>query len=76
MVHGNHKNQGVGKQIIRTFIQAAKENGIHKIQLACIEGNKEGYPFWAQLGFKEIAKQNTVLSNKETRSVIVMNLSL
>lgn len=76
MVHGNHKNQGMGKQIIRTFIQAAKENGIHKIQLACIEGNKEGYPFWTQLGFKEIARQNTTLSNKETRSVIVMNLSL
>ena len=76
MVHGNHKNQGLGKHIMNTFIQAAKENGIRKIQLACIEGNKEGYPFWTQLGFKEIAKVNTVLSNKETRTVIIMSFSL
>lgn len=76
MVHGNYKNQGLGKYIINTFIQAAKENKIHKIQLACIEGNKEGYPFWTRLGFKEIAKVNTVLSSKETHSVNVMNISL
>lgn len=76
MVHGNHKNQGHGKHIINTFIQAARENEIHKIQLPCIEGNKEGNPFWTKLGFKEIAKVDTILSNKETRSVNIMNISL
>jgi GNAT superfamily N-acetyltransferase len=76
MVHGNYKRQGIGKHIINSFIQAAKENGIDKIQLACIEGNKEGHSFWSQLGFREIAKTITTLSNKETRSVTVMNYSL
>ena len=76
MIHGKHKNQGLGKHIINTFIQASRENGIRKIQLACIEGNEEGNPFWTQLGFKEIAKVDTVLSNKEIRRVNVMNISL
>lgn len=76
MVHGNYKNQGLGKRIMNTFIQAAKENGIRTIQLGCIDGNNEGYSFWTQLGFKEIAKVNTVLSNKVSRSVIIMNITL
>ncbi|WP_310601926.1 GNAT family N-acetyltransferase [Anaerosporobacter sp.] len=71
MIHGNYKRQGLGTELMHTFLQVVKENEIHKIQLACIESNIEGYAFWSQLGFKKITQTNTVLSNKETCPVIL-----
>lgn len=76
MVHKEYQRSGIGQRIIDAFIHTAKENTIHKIQLACIEGNEQGIPFWSSFGFKELTHTTSTLSNNETRNVIVMELLL
>jgi len=47
----DHRNRGIGKQLVIAATQAAKKLGINKIALVVFADNAAGNDFWERMGF-------------------------
>ena len=52
-----HRNQGLGKKVIQSFKDWAKQRGVKWIFLGVVEVNEKARIFWQSVGFKEIMRQ-------------------
>ncbi|MFQ5476596.1 MAG: GNAT family N-acetyltransferase [Nitrosopumilus sp.] len=50
-----HQNQGIGKKLIHTCIELAKEKKCHRIRLESGNQRKESHQFYKNLGFEQSA---------------------
>lgn len=50
-VSQNYRRQGVGKQMVKTALDALKAQGINKVNLVVFAGNEQGNAFWEKMGF-------------------------
>lgn len=51
-VHADYSGQGIAKQMVRSVIESAKENGIKTIRLDVLEGNLPAEKAYTKIGFK------------------------
>lgn len=46
-----YRNQGIGKKLVDTALEALKKEGIHKVALVVFKHNETGDAFWEKQGF-------------------------
>jgi len=51
-IHENHRNEGLGKQMIQWAIQKSKDSGAHIVQLTTDKQRLESIKFYEKLGFQ------------------------
>ncbi|HEX3076379.1 MAG TPA: GNAT family N-acetyltransferase [Lachnospiraceae bacterium] len=76
MVHALKAHQGLGKQIVQAFMEAARESEYRKLQLACFVENEIGFNFWKKVGFNEIGRTSVKSHEGNELPVIVMEYEL
>lgn len=57
-----YQNQGLGKRLLDTAMEALKEEGINKVALVVFEKNESGNVFWEKMGFTK--RKDLVYRNK------------
>ena len=55
-----HRNQGIGRQLINSCIALAKEKNCHRIRLESGNKRKESHNFYKHLGFEQYAQSFTL----------------
>ncbi|MBB6216200.1 phosphinothricin acetyltransferase [Anaerosolibacter carboniphilus] len=60
------RGKGLGKTLLNALIQAAKEQGFHKVVLSTFLSNKAGQHLYRSLGFREVGTyiQHGILDGK------------
>ncbi len=70
-IHG----RGLGRHLISTFIEAARDNRFTEIKLGCYETNEIGYSFWSRMGFVKERETIREVDGREL-NLIVMHMLL
>ena len=52
-VSPEHRNKGIGKELVQTAMNALKTLGINKVALVCFSRNVDGNAFWEKIGFTQ-----------------------
>jgi phosphinothricin acetyltransferase len=65
-VRRNMRGKGLGKILLQTLIQTAKDQGFHKLVLSTFEFNKAGQHLYKSLGFRTVGTyiQQGILDDK------------
>lgn len=53
VVSKSHRNQGIGKALVKEFESWAKEKEMKFVTLAVFSGNDSGMEFWETVGYKD-----------------------
>jgi len=67
----NHRNKGIGKDLVQHAIEALSKEGINKVAFVVFKKNEIGNKFWEALGFSErndLIYRNTVINDKLVRN--------
>ncbi len=48
-VQKRYRNKGIGKKVVKEFIEKCKKKSVEKIE---IDAHKKSVPFWDKMGFK------------------------
>lgn len=51
-VHKDHRNRGIGHEMVQTALDALKEEKINKVNLVAFTQNTVGNTFWNELGWQ------------------------
>lgn len=60
-----YQGKGEGTKLLRKVINAAKEQGINRIELGCHMDNELGFAFWQKQGFSVIRSTSRLEDGKE-----------
>ena len=71
------RGKGLGKQLLRSLIQTAKDEGFHKLVLSTFNTNEAGKKLYKSLGFREVGtyEKHGVLDGKWV-DITIMELIL
>lgn len=67
-VNPQYRNQGIGRQLVNTAMQALKQCGINKAALVVFDRNENGNAFWQKLGFT--VREDLIYRNKAINEMI------
>ena len=76
MVDGGRKRQGLGRKLITEFLSRAAGQGYSRVRLGCIAENRESFPFWFAMGFREVSRTVTRAEGRRDWNIIVMERPL
>ena len=76
MVDGGRRRQGLGRKLIAEFLSRAAGQGYGRIRLGCIAENRESFPFWSAMGFREVSRTVTRAEGRRDWNIIVMERPL
>lgn len=51
-VHKDHRNRGIGHQMVQAAVEALKKEKINKVNLVAFTQNSVGNTFWNELGWR------------------------
>jgi len=57
IIDGNYRKQGVGKLLVNSAIEVAKEKHVRKLRARCNKKQIEAHQFYRALGFTEFKEQ-------------------
>jgi N-acetylglutamate synthase len=69
-VEVSHRNQGVGRKLVESALEALQAEGLHKVAFVVFKKNELGNTFWEKLGFDErtdLVYRNKVISKSEMK---------
>ena len=67
-VNPQYRNQGIGRQLVNSAMQALEQCGINKVALVVFEKNENGNAFWEKIGFT--VREDLVYRNKAITEMI------
>jgi len=70
-VNINHRNEGIGKDLVNHAIEALSKQGINKVAFVVFKKNEIGNKFWEKLGFSE--RNDLIYRNKVINENLVRN---
>ena len=76
IVDGARKRLGLGRKLIAEFLSRAAGQSYGRVRLGCIAENREGFPFWSAMGFREVSRTVTRAEGRRDWNVIVMERPL
>lgn len=62
VVDQEHRNNGIGQQLVNQAIEALDEEGIKKVGLVVFKNNTLGNKFWSSIGFEK--RDDLIYRNK------------
>jgi len=74
LVHKHWQGKGVGMNIIKTVLDAARCEGMNKSRIAVCDKNTAAIGFWSGLGFCK-TDESTAIVGDTTMNVIIMEAS-
>lgn len=76
MIDPKKRSQGLGEEMVKNYINLAKDNGIAKIKLGVLQENEGAVRFWDKLGFKITKEISNYKINKKTTTVYAMDYDI
>ncbi|MDE1900503.1 MAG: GNAT family N-acetyltransferase [Alphaproteobacteria bacterium] len=61
----DHRQSGVGKQLVNKVMDALHEQGIGKCNIFVDNGNKPGFSFWEYMGWGYLRRKFSHLANRD-----------
>ena len=67
----NHRNEGIGKDLVRHAMEALSKEGINKVACVVFKKNEIGNKFWEKLEFSE--RHDLIYRNKVINEKLIRN---
>jgi len=64
----SHRNKGIGSVLVEHAMEALRREGIHKVALVVMSGNKTGNAFWEARGFT--TREDLIYRNKSLSDLV------
>jgi len=64
----SHRNKGIGSVLVEHAMEALRREGIHKVALVVMVGNKTGNAFWEARGFT--TREDLIYRNKNLSDLV------
>ncbi len=76
MINGDFHRQGYGRAFIEGFIANMREKGYLRIRLGVLKQNKNGFEFWARMGFKVVKEMISTIHPERNWEIMVMEKAI
>jgi GNAT superfamily N-acetyltransferase len=76
LIAPDHRNNQVGRRLVRAFEKWALQQGARRILLGVVEANHRAFRFWQMMGYTEINRQPPTLFGNLSHIVIKMGHEL
>ncbi len=76
LIHTDVRKKGLGKAFYHEVVKLVKNNNGKVVRIGVYEENESALNFWKSIGFREVKRVDIENTNKQVKSVIVMNCSI